>query len=106
VIIDIDLSREHAAIELVQPEDCRRFHVTVRGGGPEALGIVLPAHGIGRLLPSGDALIEIDAVRRLADGKVTEGWEADFSAMVEYARNKGWLDEKGEAIQAHVESAG
>jgi len=66
---------------------------------------VLPAHDVGRLLPSGDALIEIGAVRRLADGKVSDGWEADFAAMLEYAKSKGWIDEQGEAIQAHVEWA-
>ena len=105
MIIDIDLTGERATIELVEPEDCKRFHVAARGGDPEALGAVLPAHDVGRLLPSGDALIEIDAVRRLAAGKVSDGWEADFAAMLEYANSKGWLDEQGEAIQAHVERA-
>ncbi|MEW6476405.1 MAG: hypothetical protein AB1679_29435 [Actinomycetota bacterium] len=106
MIIDIDLTGDHAAIELVEPEDCKRFHVAVRGGDPEALGAALPAHDVGRLLPSGDALIDIGAVRRLAAGRVPEGWDADFAAMVEYAKSKGWLDERGEAIQAHVEWAG
>ena len=106
MIIDIDLTGEPAGIELVEPEDCKRFHVAVRGGDSDALGSVLAAQNVGRLLPSGDALIEIDAVRRLAAGRVPDGWDADFDAMVGYAKSKGWLDEAGEAIQAHIEWAG
>jgi hypothetical protein len=106
VIIDIDLTGENAKVQLVEPEDCKRFHLAVRGADAEALGAVLPANGLGQLLPSGDALIEIDAVRRLAQGQVPAGWDEDFAAMVDYAKSKGWLDERGEAIQAHVEWAG
>lgn len=104
MIIDIDLSGGNPTVQLVEPEDCKRFHVGVRGGDPGALGAALPVD-VGRLLPSGDALIEIDAVRRLAAGQVPDGWDADFDAMVGYARSKGWLDERGEAIQAHIEWA-
>ena len=105
MIIDIDLSGGNPTVQLVEPEDCKRFHVGVRGGDLEALGAALPAD-VGRLLPSGDALIEIGAVRRLAAGQVPDGWDADFAAMVGYAKSKGWLDEGGEAIQAHIEWAG
>lgn len=105
MIIDIDLSAGTPTVQLVEPEDCKRFHVAVRGGDLEALGAALPAQYVGRLLPSGDALIEIDAVRRLAAGQVPDGWDADFDAMVGYAKSKGWLDERGEAIQAHTEWA-
>jgi hypothetical protein len=106
VIIDIDLTGDSATVELAEPEDCKRFHVATRGGDQVALGAALAAHDLGRLLPSGDALIEIEAVRRLAAGRVPDGWEHDFTAMVDYARSKGWLDERGGAIQAHVEQAG
>ena len=105
MIIDIDLTGEQAAIQLLDPEDCKRFHVAARGGDAEALGAALPAHNIGEVLPSGDTLIEVDAVRRLAAGRVPDGWEKDFAAMVDYARTKGWFDEGRKAIQAHVEWA-
>jgi hypothetical protein len=106
VIIDIDLTGPHAAIQLLDPDDCKRFHVAARGGDVEALGAVLPAHDLGQMLPGGDVLIEVDAVRRLAAGRVPDGWETDFSAMVDYAKTKGWFDEERRAIQAHVEWAG
>ena len=106
MIIDIDLTGGNPTVQLVEPEDCKRFHVGVRGGDLEALGAVLPAQDVGRLLPSGDALIDIGAVRRLAAGRVPESWDRDFDNMVGYAKSKGWLDESGDAIQAHIEWAG
>jgi hypothetical protein len=105
VIIDIDLTGEPAAVELAEPEDCRRFHVAVRGGDPAALGAALSARDVGRLLPSGEAMIDTAAVRRMAGGRVPEGWDDEFAAMLEYAGSKGWLDDAGGAIQAHVEWA-
>jgi hypothetical protein len=106
VIIGVDLSGAAAAVELAEPEDCKRFHVAVRSGDARAVDEALTAQGVGRLLPSGEAMIDIAAVRRMADGRVPEGWDGDFAAMLDYARSKGWLDEAGEAIRAHVEWSG
>ena len=106
MIIDIDLTGETAALELVEPEDCKRFHVAVRGGDDEALASALAAEGVGRLLPSGEAMIDTAAVRRMAAGRVGAGWDGDFAAMLEYAGSKGWLDETGGSIQAHIERGG
>jgi hypothetical protein len=106
VIIAIDLTGEPAVVELAEPEDCKRFHVAVRGGDPAALGAALSACDVGRLLPSGEAMIDTAAVLRMADGRVPEGWEDEFAAMLKYAESKGWLDGTGGAIQAHVEWGG
>jgi hypothetical protein len=106
VIIDVDLRDPPATIELAEPEDCKRFHVAARGGDRELLSAALPAHGVGRLLESGEAMIEVAAVRRMAAGRVPGGWDDDFAGMLRYAEGKGWLDGTGEAIQAHVEWAG
>ncbi len=106
MIIDVDLTGAAAAIELAEPEDCKRFHVAVRGGDAAALGEALTAGGVGRLLPAGEAMIDTAAVRRMAQGQVPAGWDEDFAAMLGYAQSKGWLDDTGEAIRAHVEWAG
>ena len=106
MIIDIDLTGESPAVELVEPEDCKRFHVAVRGGDGEALASALESEGVGRLLPSGEAMIDTAAVRRMAAGHVAAGWDDDFAAMLEYAGSNGWLDGAGTSIQAHVERAG
>ena len=103
MIIDIDLTSARAIIELVKPEDCKRFHVAARGGSPEALADALAEAGLGRLLPSGEAMVDTQAVRRMAEGRVPADWGDQFDAMLQYARGKGWLDDTGEAMQAHVE---
>jgi hypothetical protein len=103
VIINIDLTEQTAGIGLLEPEDGKRFHVAVRGGDPESLRTALSANDLGRLLPSGDVMIETSAVERLAHGQVPDGWRDEFASMLEYAKGKGWLDEHGAAIQAHVE---
>ena len=103
MIIDVDLTGAGPAIQLVEPEDCGRFHVAARGGDPEALAAALSAAGVGRVLSSGDTMIETEAVRRMAEGTVPADWKDQFDGMLQYAKGKGWLDETGEAIQAHVE---
>ena len=106
MIIAVDLTGGTAVVELVEAEDCKRFSVAVAGGDSESLGAALTGHGIGRLLPSGDAMVDIGAVRRMAEGRVPAGWADDFAGMLKYAESKGWLDETGTSIQAHVEQAG
>jgi hypothetical protein len=54
-------------------------------------------------LEGGDAWVAVDAVRRLAAGRVGPGWDDELVAMLEYAATKGWLDETGSTIRAHVE---
>jgi len=51
------------------------------------------------------AWIEPDWLREQA-GPLAEdaGWQSGFSAMIDFARSKGWLDEQGR-IRAHVASA-
>ena len=71
MIIEIDLAGETAVIGLAEPEDCKRFHVAARGGDAAALEAALEVNAVGRLLPSGDALIDTDAVRRMAEGIYT-----------------------------------
>jgi len=105
VIIEILLTGTTPAIELVEPQDCTRFHVAVRGGDSGSLRTALEVHDIGRLQPSGDTMIAITTIRRMAKGRVPAGWDNDFAGMLEYALRKGWLAEDGMAIQAHVDWA-
>ena len=60
--------------------------------------------GVGYVGSSGDAFLDIAALLALA-GKTADapGWRAEFDAMVEYARSKGWVDAPGRALQAHCE---
>jgi hypothetical protein len=70
----------------------------------ERLGAVLAEHDAGEVLPgAAHVMIPVATLRRLAAGRVPDGWEADFAGMLEYARTKGWLSEDGEAVRAHLE---
>jgi hypothetical protein len=102
VIVSVDLTRTPPDVRLDEPDDCRRFHVAAHGAAdPDRLGRALADRGSGRR-DGDDVWVQVEAVRRLAGDRVGSGWERDFTAMLEFARGKGWLDASGEAIRAHV----
>ena len=79
---------------LEAPEDCKKFHVEVRGSGE--LGAA------GRFDDDGEhALIEIDWVRQAAAGRVPDDWTEQFDGMLAYAGTKGWIE--GTTIKGHIE---
>ena len=101
--VTVDLDFDPPALSLLEPDDCTRFDVVVHGpGDPDHLGRVLAGTAIGRL-EGGEALVSVAAIRKLASGSVSEKWEADFVAMLDYARSRGWLTDDGLDIRAHVE---
>jgi hypothetical protein len=104
MVIVVDLQQgDPAPVSLRDPDDCGRFHVEVIGPRDDArLGHALVDADVGRVVDE-HAFVDIGAVRRMAAGWVGESWADDFEKMVAYARSKGWLDETGNAIQAHVE---
>jgi|TARA_B110000438_G_scaffold303302_1_gene364186 hypothetical protein len=44
-----------------------------------------------------------NAVRRWLSGRTDEAWEEGFSRMFEYARSRGWTDQAGTHLRAHIE---
>jgi hypothetical protein len=103
VYVQVDLTAQPPPVTLEEPDDCTRFHLAVVGGTDPArvFGALVDA-AAGRL--EGDhALVTIDAVRRMAAGRVGDDWGDRFDGMLGYARSKGWIDETGNAIQAHIE---
>jgi len=103
VHVTVDLGSEPPGVTLVEPGDCTRFDVIVQGrGDAEDLHRVLTGASVGRT-DGDEVLVTAAAVRRLASGSVGDRWEADFSAMLDYARGRGWLTDDGDAIRAHVE---
>jgi hypothetical protein len=78
-------------------------------GRDAALAATLARADAGRLDPSGDVLVPVDAVRRLATESATAqgtvldtGWESGLADMVAYAATRGWIADDG-SIRAHVE---
>ncbi|MEX0666513.1 MAG: hypothetical protein WD598_17295 [Acidimicrobiia bacterium] len=101
----IDLEPHPPVVTLEEPEDTKKFHVTVVGGKDWGLVFGALVDAAAGRLEAEEAFITIDAVRRLAKDRVGDIWEADFTAMLDYARTKGWFDEGGNAICAHLEWA-
>ena len=103
--VQVDVRPERPVVTLEEPDDCTRFHLTVAGGQDLArvFGALVDA-AAGRL-ESDHAYITIDAVRRLAGGRVPDDWDERFEAMLGYASSKGWMDDTGNMIQAHIEYA-
>ena len=102
MVVDVDVTSEPPAVGLEQPEDCTAFSVRVRGDRSGLAG-ALESTGVGRM-DGDEALIGIDAVRRLAAERVGEAWEDDFAAMLDYAEAKSWIADDGRSIRAHVEA--
>ena len=88
------------SVTLEEPEDCRRFHVEASGGDAAAV-----ARAVGSTAPAPDdhVWVALDWIRNQAAGRVGDGWEGDLDAMVGFARSKGWLDEAGTEVLAHIE---
>lgn len=88
---------------LVEAEDCKKFHVSYGGadGTPAQVAAALGDWAAGAT--DEHVWIRIAAVRSAAAGTVGPGWDGEFDGMVGYAASKGWLNEAGDAIAAHVE---
>jgi hypothetical protein len=103
----VDLEAEPPTAALNEREDCTRLHVEVRGAtddapGRTAVDRVLGDSGFGSVDGDGDdARLDLAHLRRAAGDGRPPGWEADFDAMADYARSKGWLDDSG-TVQAHL----
>jgi hypothetical protein len=104
MFVQVDTTQMPPVVTLEEPDDTKAFHLAVVGGGGDhglVYGALVDA-AAGRL-DGEHAWIAVDAVRRMAAGRTGPGWNADFDAMLDDASNKGWVDETGATIRAHVE---
>ena len=46
--------------------------------------------------------VSIEWITHDVKGKVSDNWEEDFSGMVQYAQGKGWVNETGTHLKAHI----
>jgi hypothetical protein len=51
-----------------------------------------------------DEHVWLDIAWLRAAGPDDDDWRAQFDAMIGYARSKGWVDEPGTRVRAHVQS--
>lgn len=99
------LAIAHDGVTLQQPEVVSDFYASYHERlTAEKLGAVLAEHDAGELLPGAShVMVPVATLRRLAAGRVPEGWDDDFEGMLAYAGTKGWLSEDGQAVRAHLE---
>jgi hypothetical protein len=82
--------------DLVEVEDLRRLHVEVADG--------TAAEVAGRVDGADHVWLDVAALRAAGQAKAGDpGWAERFDSMIDYARSKGWLDEAGTAVRAHIE---
>ena len=81
------------------------FHVAAPEG--HTAEDIAAVRGEGTRADGGDHVwIAADAVCHWVADLATEEWEEGFSAMVDYARGRGWMDESGTHIRAQLEHRG
>ena len=103
--VRVDLEYDTTSVSLEEPDNCKQFHVVQAGVGTDTVvANALEGAGVGRASANpGHVYINVDAVREMASGRVGDSWDDDFAGMLAYASSKGWLDESGSAIEAHIE---
>jgi len=103
--VRVDLEYDTVSVSLEEPDNCKQFHVVQAGEGNDTLvANALEGAGVGRAsAKAGHVYVNVDAVRTMAAGRVGGTWDDDFAGMLGYASSKGWLDESGSAIEAHIE---
>ncbi len=102
MIIVVDV--EDGTISLDEPEVLDAFKVVAEpAADAAAVGAALDAAGAGRVAEEPDHVwVAIVTVRLLAEDQVGDDWAERFDGVVAYARTKGWLDEDGTHIKAHL----
>lgn len=103
MIVSVDTTARPAVVALDDPDDCGRFHLAVTGSDEAAARQALESAAVGTLVDRETAIVAVDAVRRMAEGRVGDDWPRMFTAMLAYAGTKGWLTDDGGGIHAHCE---
>jgi hypothetical protein len=99
MIIDVD--RAAATVTVVEPDVLDAFSARSDTTDDAAVGVAMGPAG----RAAGDAHVWVDAawVRSEVGDSAGADWAARFDGMVAYAASKGWTDEAGTHIKAHIE---
>ena len=98
VIIRVDAAGD---VQVDEHDVFTDFHVETQAGfTTEDLAAIM---GEGTWAGGDHLWIAEAAIRHWLSGRTDEVWEEGFSGMFDYARSKGWTDEAGTHLRAHVE---
>ncbi|GAA4025345.1 hypothetical protein [Streptomyces plumbiresistens] len=91
-------------VSLHQADDCTRLHLALQGIAIDGADAALRRAGLGEMRGHDGAILEVAALRELAERVATEsGWSEAWDAMIRYAGRKGWLSDDGRTVEVHVE---
>lgn len=90
-------------VSLEEPDDCRRFHVTIHNLSEGVAQQALKHEEVGEFSDHDTAWIKITALKRLAGTRVQPDWPERFDGMLRYAQGKGWLSADGARVSGHCE---
>jgi hypothetical protein len=100
MLIRVVPRQQRAAVQ--QADDLKRFSVVVVGGASdEELESALAP--LARLESCAIAWVSIERLRAACGRDDDAAWSRAFDEMVEFAASKGWVDETGTALRAHLE---
>ncbi|MBM3531179.1 MAG: hypothetical protein FJX62_24155 [Alphaproteobacteria bacterium] len=95
-----------SAAGIVSLEDSgnfRAFKVVIEGGPAALDGARRALAGTADVQDQATAWVFAAALRGRAEVARNADWQKDFDAMIEKAKPHGWIDEKRNAIKAHIE---
>jgi hypothetical protein len=93
------------SVTLDQPTEFTAFDIRSADPSPPAVTAALGSGG-SDAPEEGHVFVAVAAIRELVGAAADESWEAGLAAMLAYARSRGWTDESGELIKAHIQAVG
>lgn len=102
MIVTVDPSATR--VELNEPDAFNGFKVAAEGGDAGLVVQALEAVGAGSGSGAADHVwVSVEWVRAQVGPDPGVEWSDGFGAMLRYAETKGWMNDDGTAIKAHVE---
>jgi hypothetical protein len=91
------------AVTLEDPGNFRAFKLVIEGG-PSALdGARRALADMADVPDEATAWVFAAALRRRPEVAQDAEWQTNFDAMIEKAKPHGWIDERRNAIKAHID---
>ena len=98
MIVRVDLENGPT---LEEPEVLTGFHAVSSSTDDSLVGAAMG--DAGESAGDGHVWVAASWVRRQAAPMVDAEWAQAFDGMIDYARSKGWMNEAGTHIKAHLE---
>jgi hypothetical protein len=99
-------AEERPEVRVVDVDDLARLHLALGEVTDDEADAALREAGLGRLRDEDIGLLDTAALRAAAGDRASRpDWAERFDAMVDGAREHGWVSDDGATLQVHVESA-